>query len=325
MEKSYLPIQSLDIEAEKRITFDLFLNLPLNNKILLYRRRGGELESHRLEQLIQGNVQNFLIRREDYNEFVKYVASRLRTLIDNPDPGAGNKMAVSAARSILSSTFQTNNSAMVDALMGNLNQITGILIEGVLERTAPSKRQAFRKLMQIAEKGTDFHKHPVNVTSMAVLMAFGIGYNTDKILADVAMGALLHDIGTAKLPTRVAMAAHDVLALTPDDRKLLYEHGRLGLEILDEKKIRYSEIVRAIVMQHHEEFNGGGYPAGLRGHVVNEFAQVVRVADDIDHLVRFHPFDAETLSSQLDHLFNRYYFDKVIEPSLATRIRGLFL
>ena len=194
----YLPIQSLDIEAEREITFDLFMNLPLNQRVLLYRRKGGKLESDRLGRLVEGNVQNFCIRKEDYNEFVKYVAKRLQALIYHPNQMASRQMMMSTAKAILSSTFEAKDSAMAKALMGNLSEITALLIESALANISPVRKKSFRKLLDLADKGSDFHKHPVNVTSLSVMIAFGIGYSTEKILTEVAMGALLHDIGLAK-------------------------------------------------------------------------------------------------------------------------------
>ena len=323
--QNYVPIQSLDVEAEKQITFDLYLNLPLNQRVILYRRKGGHLESHKLTQLVDGNVTSFWIRKEDYKEFVKYVALRLKHLVEHSNNSQQNQMAVVAAKAILTSTFKSNDSAMVKALVGNLNEITATLIEAVLENISPLRKQAFKRLFEIAEKGTDFHKHPVNVTSLAVLISFGIGYTTDKILTEVAMGALLHDIGLARLPARVSAQAHDPLMLSREDRELLYNHGRIGLEILEEKNIKVSEIVRSILLQHHEQFNGFGYPNGVRGFDLNEFAQIVRMADELDQLVRSTGETAEILRKQMDQLFFKFESEKLIEPALASRIRNLFL
>lgn len=323
--QNYVPIQSLDLEAERAITFDLYLNLPLNKKVIRYRKKGGTLESQRLAQLLDGNVTNFWIRKEDYKAFVMYVAKRLQALVEHPDPVTQKNMAVVSAKAILTSTFQANDSAMVKALMGNLNEITIVLIDSVLENISPIRKKAFRRLMEFSDKGTDFHKHPVNVSSLAVLISFGIGYSTNKILTEVAMGALLHDIGLARLPARVSASAHDPLALNPADRQLLYDHGQKGLDILDEKSIVVSEIVKSIITQHHEQFNGFGYPAGLRGFDINEFAQIVRVADELDHVVRNHGDSADSLRRQLETLFFQLHEEKIIEPSLANRIRNLFL
>ncbi|MFN7728020.1 MAG: HD-GYP domain-containing protein [Bdellovibrio sp.] len=323
--ENYVPIQSLDVEAERAITFDLYLNLPLNNKVLRYRKKGGTLESDRLARLAEGNLTNFWIRKEDYKEFVKYVAARLQALVEHPDPVTQKNMAIVSAKAILSSTFKSTDPAMLKALVGNLNEITSMLIESVLQNISPVRKRAFKRLMEFSEKGTDFHKHPVNVTSLSVLISFGIGYSTHKILTEVAMGALLHDIGLARLPVRVSTYAHDPLALTPNERQLLYDHGQRGLEILDEKGITMSEIVKSIIIQHHEQFNGFGYPVGLRGFDINEFAQIVRVADELDHLLQAHSENAENLRKYLESMFLQLHEEKIIDPALATRIRNLFL
>ena len=321
----YIPIQSLDIEGERAITFDLFLNLPLNNKVILYRKKGGAVENQRLARLVGDNLQTFWIRKGDYQEFVKYVAQRLRSLVEHPNPFMARKMMVSSAKAILGSTFHAQDSAMAQALMGNLNEITSVLIESVLENVSPVRKKAFKRLIEMAESGSDFHKHPVNVTSLAVLITYGIGYSTDKILSEVAMGALLHDIGLAKVPAKIAAAAHDVLLLPVDERAQLYKHGDHGLEILQERGVQISEIMKAIISQHHEQFNGNGYPLGLRGFVVNEFAQIVRVADDLDQLLRSEVRDAESLRKDLIQLFAKLHDEKILEPGLAARIRKLFV
>ncbi len=321
----YLPIQSLDIEAEKKITFDLFLNFPLNHRVVRYRKKGGALESVRLEKFIEGNVQNFWIRKEDFNAFVKYVAERLKSLIDLGESIENHQMMKLAAKSILSSTFTAKDSAMAHVLMANLGEISQLLIKSVLENIAPSRRRAFTKLVELAAHGSDFHKHPVNVTSLTAMITFGIGYSTEKILSEVAMGALLHDVGLAKLPIEISAHAHEPLVLGREARRELYRHCELGLTHLQENNIHVSEIMKAIITQHHEQYNGSGYPLGIRGGMVTEFAQIVRVADDLDRLIRQPVLDAQILRNQVTALFKQMSSEKIIEPGLASRIRKLFL
>jgi len=325
MHTDYVPIQSMDLDGERQITFDLFLSLPLNNRVILYRKKGGNLEEGRLSQLMEGNLQNFWIRKEDYNEFVKYVAMRMKSMIEHPNEMGNRQRMVSAAKSMLGSTIESSDPLMVNAMMSNLNEITCVLVESVLENISPSRKKSFRRLMEMAEKGTDFHKHPVNVTSLAVMVAFGIGYSTEKILSEVAVGALLHDIGISRLPAKISSSAHEPLSLEPEERQLLYKHGEFGIHILAEKNIVISEIVRSIICQHHEKFSGTGYPLALRGYVINEFAQIVHVADELDHLFRHRPSNAETLCKHVEQLFDRMILEKEIEPSLADRIRALFV
>ena len=323
VENDYMPIQSLDIEAETKITFDLYVNLPLNNKYILYRRKGGKLENSKIEFFNQANVHNFFVQKAEYNEFVKYVARRLKALIGTENTASNKKVMTAAAKAILSSTINQEDPAMVKALLTNLNDITSVIIEGALEGTNSYSKTTFRKLSSLAEKGTDFQKHPVNVTSLSVLIAFGIGYNSEKIISDLAVASLLHDIGLARLSAKVIPYAHDVGQLIYKDREEVYKHPELTLKILSEKGFEVSEMVKAVVLQHHEEFNGFGYPFGIRGYALNEFAQILRVADDLDHLISAGYSGTGNLRIRVNELFDHLNKRKIIEPSLLIRIRSI--
>jgi HD-GYP domain-containing protein (c-di-GMP phosphodiesterase class II) len=234
------------------------------------------------------------------------------------------------AKTVLSSTFRQESGKVAQILMENLNDITGTIIESTLEGAVfLQTKKLFTRLTLLAEKGTDFQRHPVNVTSLAVLISFGIGYNNERILADLAMAALLHDIGLAKLPTRVIQNAHHPIALTIEERMQLRDHPQLSVEVLHERGIEISELTQIIIHQHHEEFAGTGYPLGLRGYNLNELSQILRVADDIDQVfAQCQSFELQAggtglLRRGLLDLFDQLSGKKIVEPGLLVRIRSL--
>lgn len=323
--ESYIPIQSLDIEAETRITFDIYVNLPLNNKYIKYRKSGGQIATDKLEYLNSKNVGNFFIQKEDYKEFVKYVATRMQTLISAKDSEDNKRMMTASARAILTSTFGAKDPATANALMGNLNDITSVVIEGILEGATSHKKKIFQKLALLADKGTDFQKHPVNVASLAVLLTFGIGYSNEKILSDMAIAALLHDLGLSKLPPKVIMSAHNLGSLGIYERDWLYSHPQGTLDILKEKNVEVSELAKTIILQHHEEFNGFGYPSGLRGYAINELSQILRISDDLEQLFKQEFSSGGHLRVMLAAFMDDLHQNKVIEPVLLGRIRKILV
>ncbi len=326
--EEFLPIQSLDIEAETTISFNLYVNLPLNRKYILYRRAGGQIESQRMEKFTEGNLSNFFIEKKDYNEFVKYVAQRIRSLVGTQDSAENKKMMQAAAKAILSSTLDQSDPAIAAALMGNLNDITGTIIESALENVNvghSGAKKLFHRLAMLADKGSDFQKHPVNVASLAVLITFGIGYSREKILTDVAMAALLHDVGLSKLPPKVIPHAHHPLQLGIYEREWVYKHPDLSVELLEEKNIPISDLAKTIIRQHHEEFNGSGYPNGLRGYTINELSQILRVADEVDQLFTEFHTSPGNLKLRVAELLRRLGEQKVIEPLLLSRIRQVLI
>lgn len=325
LSENYLPIQSLDIEAETQINFNLYVNLPLNNRYILYRRAGGFVESHKLEKFSDGNVGNFFIEKKDYLEFVKYVAGRIKALVGSESTIEAKKVMQAAAKSILSSTLNQKDPAMAMALMGNLNDITGIVIESALESSGYGSKKLFQRIYQLSQKGTDFQKHPVNVASLAVLLTFGIGYSKDKILSDMAMAAVLHDIGLSKLPPRLIQHAHSVVHALINERDLLYSHPELSVQLLEEKNIPISDLAKTMIRQHHEEFSGNGYPAGLRGFAINELSQILRIADELDQVFSEFCQNPSDLKAQVSDLLQRLGEGKKIEPGLLTRVRKVLL
>lgn len=324
-EGNYLPIQSLDIEAETKINFNLYVNLPLNNRYILYRRAGGSIETHKMERLSEGNLSNFFIEKKDYMEFVKYVATRIKALVGPQSSPETRKVMEAAAKSILSSTLNQNDPAIAAALMSNLNDITGMVIESALENSAYGSKKLFQRLFQLSQKGTDFQKHPVNVASLAVLITFGIGYSRDKTLSDVAMAGVLHDIGLSRLSPKLIQNAHNVVHAVISDRELLYKHPQVSLDILEEKRIPVSDITKTLILQHHEEFNGNGYPNGLRGFNVHELAQVLRVADELDQTFTEFCQSPTDLKARVGDLMIRLAEQKVIAPTLLERIRRVLV
>jgi HD-GYP domain-containing protein (c-di-GMP phosphodiesterase class II) len=194
-----------------------------------------------------------------------------------------------------------------------------------LENTSQGSRKLFRRLSQLADKGSDFQKHPINVASLAVLITSGICYSKEQILTDVAMAAVLHDVGLSKIPAKIISHSHDVLKLSIEDRQWVYKHPQLAIEIIEEKKIPVSDLTKTLILQHHEEFKGTGYPNGLRGYMINELAQIVRIADDLDQLFgEFQP-NAGHLRTQVAELLKRHRDLKIIEPLLLSRIQQVLI
>jgi putative nucleotidyltransferase with HDIG domain len=100
-------------------------------------------------------------------------------------------------------------------------------------------------------------------------------------LDDLALGALLHDIGKIGVPDQIL---HKPGRLTEEEHEVIKRHPVLGAEMLAPME----ELTRAIpaVRHHHERFDGRGYPDGLRGEDIPLEGRVVSVADAFDSMVR---------------------------------------
>lgn len=119
--------------------------------------------------------------------------------------------------------------------------------------------------------------HSVHVCIIAVKIALEMGYNQSE-LTDLAVGALFHDIGMTKMP-------YDILRrighLTKEEVKVIQSHPVTGHQmLLYDQDI--SETSARVALEHHEHFNGGGYPHGISGPEIHEFSRIITVADVYD-------------------------------------------
>jgi len=126
--------------------------------------------------------------------------------------------------------------------------------------------------------------HSERVTTLALRTGRRLGLDR-KDLEILRRGALLHDIGKIGVSAAVLDKPG---ALTPDEFKEIREHPRIGARIL-EPISAYADVV-PLVLQHHERFDGKGYPEGLAGEAISPGARILAVADVFDALSSDRPY-----------------------------------
>lgn len=128
------------------------------------------------------------------------------------------------------------------------------------------------------DEGKDYTlTHSVNVTFYSLIIGIALKYNPVK-LNDLGLGTLLIDAGMIKLPVYII---HKQSNLTDQEFNQIKTHPLLGYKSLKEFG-RIKESSAIISLQHHEQFDGKGYPRGLRGNDIDEFARIAAIADSYE-------------------------------------------
>ncbi|HLJ03333.1 MAG TPA: HD-GYP domain-containing protein [Solirubrobacteraceae bacterium] len=144
-------------------------------------------------------------------------------------------------------------------------------------------------------------QHSIDVTALGMLVGAHFfaaqGWRTEPVgsgpaqiderLLILGLGLLLHDIGKLAVPTPILQKPGP---LTQDERDLIENHPQAGFDLLAGNS--WSPLVKAIVLRHHERWNGSGYPDGLRGHEIHPMARIAAVADVYDAVTSERPYAA---------------------------------
>jgi len=134
-----------------------------------------------------------------------------------------------------------------------------------------------RALMAAVEtKDVYTRGHSERVSSASVLIAREVGLREDRI-SSLRYAGMLHDVGKLGVPTRVLQKSGQ---LTEGEYAAIQRHPMQGQEIV--REIEFLDEAMAGIMHHHERMDGLGYPMGLAGEHIPEFARVIAVADAFD-------------------------------------------
>lgn len=144
---------------------------------------------------------------------------------------------------------------------------------------------AMMQLSDIRTVSDYLFAHSVNCSIMASLIAAKMDYNK-KTMRQIALGALLHDIGMAAVPENIINKPGK---LTDDERATIANHPVYGYEMFKKSPL-FHGLAGAMILQHHERINGTGYPHNLCGDDINTAAQIMGIVDAFDALTSDRPY-----------------------------------
>ncbi|WP_025334164.1 HD-GYP domain-containing protein [Paenibacillus sabinae] len=119
--------------------------------------------------------------------------------------------------------------------------------------------------------------HSLNVCLYTLVLGIAHGYSSSELKV-LGLGSLLHDIGKTQIPIKIVQKPG---MLSDEEFRHMRAHTEIGFKILkDEPNIPL--LAAHCAYQHHERINGSGYPRGIRGPEIHEYAKWIGVADSYD-------------------------------------------
>ena len=128
--------------------------------------------------------------------------------------------------------------------------------------------------------GVHTREHAQAVARLSGLVGLKMGLTTHEMRI-LLVGALLHDVGKIFMPDPILKKPGP---LTPEERLIMELHPVAGSRILERSEVPPAAVAPA--RHHHERYDGGGYPDGLRGEEIPLAARLVQVADAFDAMTQ---------------------------------------
>lgn len=177
----------------------------------------------------------------------------------------------------------------------SINNIAEELLDNVL-----SNKNVLLSLVDIKSMDNYTYAHCVNVAVISLIL--GISLNLSKRnLTHLCIGALIHDIGKSFIPSDILQKPGK---LTAEEFEVIKQHSKYGYDFLG-NSFNLSSHSKLIVLQHHERFDGFGYPNKISGTDISYLSRIVSIADVYDALTSDRPYKrAMCPSDALEYLMS---------------------
>ena len=278
----FKPITRSFFEKEWEERFDIFYQTTVDGerKFVKFAEFDPRDYSH-LDSILDEN-QNEIFYISEIDLYKYYRFNILKHLMlglaqDNPPPRETFRRVYPVATRILQDYLEVPTSDEFLVLLDELPL--------ALSKSLDSENLRFQELFAIILKEDTIHAHCVNVGMYCLCLARELGMNR-KDREEIFRGGMLADIGKKFIPMEV-MFKKD--ALTEEDRQTIRRHTAFGKKKLNEQR-RYSKTVLRMAGEHHENFDGTGYPRKLAGNEINTAARICKIMDVFNALTSHRPY-----------------------------------
>ncbi|MCL2564197.1 MAG: HD-GYP domain-containing protein [Defluviitaleaceae bacterium] len=159
--------------------------------------------------------------------------------------------------------------------------------------------------------------HSYNVSLLCNLFANWMKMN-ERDMINLTVAGLLHDIGKFKIPSEVLYKEGK---LSNDEFAAIKSHAQLGYDILKEQNI--PDDIKLGAFMHHERFDGSGYPAGIKGSQINDFARIIAICDTYDAMTANRAYRSKICPFDVIKQFEVDGYNKYDTSYLLTFLRNI--
>lgn len=276
----YVPLASSVLRCLGDTELDLFFWNTVNDRPVLFRDGSSPIDPGRIDDLLQKCGDYLYIRSGDFEDACQCVLASLESIMaDEAIAPQGRFELMQTALSFeVEKTLKTIDPGeyieLVDRVGGQIRNLVGG------NNVLPSD------LFAIARHDSHTFSHVTNVAGYAVVLAEAIGISDPLELDEIAVGAMLHDMGKRFIPNSVLTKAS---RLDDQERVAIQEHPLLGYEDLAQRE-DVTHAQRMMVYQHHEHIDGGGYPVRVLGDEIHPWAKLLSIVDVFDALTGRRPY-----------------------------------
>ena len=269
-----MPISPSSLRTNTTVGCDIYMLTKTTAEVrfVLYCKSDAVFDEAKKSMLLAQRIKSLFIKKEDQKAFFEYLENNFQHIITDTSipPDERTKIVHGAATNLVKDLFENPRSGSLE----RSKVFAHNLVDYVIKDTTSAE-----SLMKIAVHEYYTYTHSVNVAAVGTLFGQDLGLGVAD-LKGLCAGILVHDIGKTKVSTDILNKKGK---LTKEEFEEIKKHPEYGAEILDATDTKFKE-ERIVTLQHHENFDGTGYPYGLKKEEIHVCGKISRIIDVYDAL-----------------------------------------
>jgi len=270
-----------DLAGAKTLTFNLYLYLPMNQKIILYVEKDRPIEDKVIRKFKENPQYALYIRRSDLSKYFDFCRALLRSDDQTLTPAEASQQVAIRLAGLMGGFFNDANIGEEESklMLENLKNLVSQLPDASGE-----KQDLVKAVGHLVSQQMSHLTHAQNVAAYSCLFGLALGQTEPETLR---IGGLLHDLGLSDLPNE--LIGLDLEDMTEEQAAKYKLHPGGGKISIENKKIAVPPAVLDMVLFHHERPDGSGYPYGKKSAETPLIAKICAFADEFDKLTSVRP------------------------------------
>jgi len=273
-QKIYKQIRVFDLNAESVVPFATHIRLPLNKKYIRYANANERIGEKKIEKMKKYKLNSVYIDYKDAGCFYEYASAHIRNISENKeglsDTERSEKLQTSMS-GLLLQLFDRSSGQTVQAGREMVVTCQKIISNYV---TGGKSNDWYQDLVRAVGGQTGGYSHASEVSTIAALLSIALQVGKAE---DLAIAGFLHDVALTEFNWELLES--DKKDWPKEQLKIYEDHTKVALTLLKSKKMILSDVVQSAILQHHEKFFGGGFPAKMSGDRICEEAQLLSLAN----------------------------------------------
>lgn len=304
-----------DLDASSEIPFETFVHLPLNRKYIRFSGKNSSFGQNRFNRLRDKDFGKLYIEKSEANNFYVYMSKKLKAKEGHKgiSETESREKVSQTIRSLFSELFDQSEGSSFETGKSFLADAQKIVSQYI---TNGRSSNWYAQMVMTLGSGLNSYDHASTVSTICALIAIGISHSSPE---DLAIAAFFHDLGRATLPDDIAHRSMD--ELSPQEKEEYRKHPIESVNILKSRRVIINSTVEKAILQHHERFDGNGFPREIKGGRISEEAQILSFADQFSYMTTDQD-GKERLPA--DEVFRRISSNGSIGPALLFKLQKLF-